>query len=104
MSTMTLKNKVGRKLGTLLLAGALATGGVAVAQVAAAPEAEAAVCGSVSARPGYAYASNGCGYAQASVGRIVSGKGKSVTATKYRGWVSVSYKAGSHWYSQGKVW
>ncbi|GAB3286475.1 hypothetical protein [Pseudoclavibacter terrae] len=94
MSTTTLKNKVSRKLGTLLLAGALATGGVAVAQVAAAPEAEAGVCGSTAQWNGYARTYNPCGYGYAKVSRIVNGSPRAQHDYRYYGWASVSYTAG----------
>ncbi|WP_068478037.1 hypothetical protein [Pseudoclavibacter helvolus] len=104
MSTTTLKNKVSRKLGTLLLAGALATGGVAVAQVAAAPEAEAGVCGSTAQWNGYARTNNPCGGGYAEVARKANGRTYVVGASKYYGWVSVSSNSGARAWEYTSRW
>lgn len=46
MSSLTMtRSRLGSKLRATLLAGALATGGLFVAQAAVAPNASAAVCG-----------------------------------------------------------
>lgn len=91
MSTSnTIKNTVGRKVSTLLLAGALATGGVAVAQVAAAPDAHAGggtttTCGWEHESDGYAYQANECGYSYAEVARYAYGHTYKLTSTSRYG-------------------
>lgn len=90
MSTSnTIKNTVGRKVSTLLLAGALATGGVAVAQVAAAPDAHAGggttTCGWEHESDGYAYQANECGYSYAEVARYAYGHTYKFTSTSRYG-------------------
>lgn len=53
---------------------------------------------------GYAYANNGCGYAQAEVGRYTGGKYKYATSTVYKKATSVSWTAGSRWYEFTARW
>ena len=105
MSTTTLENKVGRKIGTLLLAGALATGGVAVAQVSAAPVAEAAVCGGWTSQwDGHARALNTCGYGYAKVGRLVGVSAYVKHDTKYRELASVTFTSGKRYFEATHRW
>ncbi|GAA4152071.1 hypothetical protein [Leifsonia shinshuensis] len=96
--------RVSRRLRTMLLAGVLATGGLLAAQVAAAPASNAAVCGSSTLSPGYAYANNPCGFAQAEVARVINGQGKYVSGTVYGTWVSVNWTAGSRLYEAAARW
>ena len=105
MSSMTLsKTKIGRKLSTVLLAGALATGGIVTAQLAAAPSAQAATCGSTAQWSGYAYANNPCGYAYAEVDRYIGGKKYYVSGQVYKKGVSVTYTAGTRAYEVTARW
>lgn len=99
------KKKRLRRLGTAVLTGTLALGGLTTAQVAAAAPSEAAVCnGKLARSAGYAYAKNTCGWARAEVGRFINGKQQVVRAETRNKAVSVTWRQGARAYELAAVW
>ncbi len=99
-----MKITAGRRLAAVLLAGAMATGGIIVSQVASATPAEAGACGYRNVEPGNAYARNSCGVAFGEVGRTVGVNGYVFTDSKVNGIVNVYSALGNRWYEEALIY
>ena len=94
-----------RRLGTLVLTGALAISGLTAAQLASAAPSEAAICnGKMTVSKGSAYAKNTCGWAYAEVGRVINGKTLIAYAQVKNKAVSVTWTQGSRSHEKASIW